>query len=182
MKSSQNSAGKFQNGSFQIGSTKRALPPPNSTCEYIETAMFGLHAIEKALVLLHVSMIDLYRYADATATRDFLRSVFDSAGHPIYGRRTATDGPAGDINGGRLFTKRHRDAASATPTGSGDHCHFALQPVRHRFKDIPPRYCRQTGNKAGRAWSHRIPLAGLKCLSEKRRREMEVCLVQRLGK
>ncbi|HLV96299.1 MAG TPA: carboxypeptidase-like regulatory domain-containing protein [Candidatus Acidoferrales bacterium] len=40
----------------------------------------------------------------------------------------------------------------------------------------------QTMDKGGRAWSHRIPLAGLKCLSEKRRREMEVCLVQRLGK
>ena len=31
----------------------------------------------------------------------------------------------------------------------------------------------------GRAYPHRIPLAQLKCVSEKRRRELEVCLWDR---
>jgi hypothetical protein len=34
----------------------------------------------------------------------------------------------------------------------------------------------------GRAYAHRIPLARLKCLSEKRRREMELLLALRCGR
>jgi len=35
---------------------------------------------------------------------------------------------------------------------------------------------------AGRAYAHHIPLARLKCLSEKRRREMDLLLMRTCGK
>src|SRR5207245_4804410 len=112
---------------------------PNRTGENIEAAMFGVDAVEETLALPRVSVIDLDRYTNTPASRDFLSSLLDDAGNPIDRRRTAADGTACDIDDSGLFPERHGDSASAASAGSRHHCNFAFQLVSHPFNDILSR-------------------------------------------
>ena len=66
-----------------------------------------------------------------------------------------------------LLAKQVLSQLSYTPTGDSASVSYFPENLRHG----------QAGSLLGRAYSHRIPLAGLKCLSEKRRLE----LAARLG-
>ena len=83
---------QFPKRLFPYRIAETLITAPNRTDENIEAAIFGVDALEETLALPRVSVIDLDRYTNTPATRDFLSSLLDDAGNPIDWRRTAADG------------------------------------------------------------------------------------------
>jgi hypothetical protein len=123
-------------GLLPYGIDEALVAAPHGASENIEAAMLGLDAVEEQLALLRIGVVDLDRNAHAAAARDLLGGLDDCAGDSIDWRRPAGDGSAGDIDGRSLFAQSHGDAASAAAAGSGDYCDFALESVRHEFREL----------------------------------------------